>query len=103
MFDFKHAPHPHSALSGVPLSVSDGDVTPPSRVPTPLRSTPKSLRPYVWALMAFKHGRHFQTKPSKLRVRRASILAEKEGSFAPSLMVSTYPSIKLLECSQLTW
>ncbi len=101
MFDFKHAPHPHSALSGVPLSVS-GDVTPPSRVPTPLRTTPKSLRPYVWALMAFKHGRHFQTKPSKLRLRRASILAEEEGPFAPALMVNTCPSIELLQWSQLT-
>lgn len=96
MFDFKHAPHPPSALSGVPLSVSDGDITPPSRVPTPLRTTPKSLRPYVWALMAFKHGRHFQTKPSKLRTRRASILAEKEGLFAPSLMVSTCPLLNFL-------
>ncbi|PBP19434.1 trehalose synthase [Diplocarpon rosae] len=81
-----HAPRSHAALGGVPLNASDGRITPPSRVPTPLRSTPKSLRPYVFALMAFKHGRHFQTKPSKLRARRASILAEKEGPFAPSLM-----------------
>jgi len=88
MFDFNHSKpiHPHSALSGVPLNASDGAITPPSRVPTPLRSTPRSLRPYVWALMAFKHGARFQTKPSKLRARRASLLAEKEGPFAPSLM-----------------
>ncbi|KAH7336410.1 glycosyltransferase family 4 protein [Rhexocercosporidium sp. MPI-PUGE-AT-0058] len=85
MSDIKHAPnstHPHSALSGP----SDGAITPPSRIPTPLRTTPKSLRPYVWALMAFKNGVGFQAKPSKQQARRASILAENEGPFAPSLM-----------------
>ncbi|KAG4438926.1 hypothetical protein IFR05_005606 [Cadophora sp. M221] len=80
-----HPNHPHSALSGV-INASDGAITPPSRVPTPLRSTPKSLRPYVWALMAFKNGARFQAKPSKQRARRASLLAEKEGPFAPSLI-----------------
>lgn len=62
-----------------------GDITPPSRVPTPLRGTPKSLRPYVYALMAFKHGRDFQAKQSTHRTRRLSQLAAREGPFAPAL------------------
>ncbi|KAK0110556.1 hypothetical protein ONS96_002161 [Cadophora gregata f. sp. sojae] len=88
MSDFNHSEsvHPNSTLSGVPSNSADGAMTPPSRVPSPLRSTPRSLRPYVWALMAFKNGARFQTKPSKTRARRASLLADKEGPFAPSLM-----------------
>ncbi|EKD13983.1 trehalose synthase [Drepanopeziza brunnea f. sp. 'multigermtubi' MB_m1] len=86
MVDLKPTPHGHSALSAIPLDALEGTTTPPSRVPTPLRSTPKSLRPYVYALMAFKHGAHFQAKPSKLRAHRASLLAEKEGPFAPALL-----------------
>lgn len=68
-----------------------GDVTPPSRVPTPLRGTPKSLRPYVYALMAFKHGRAFQTKQSAHRTRRLSQLATQLGPFAPALTVRPTP------------
>jgi hypothetical protein len=71
-------------------SLSPGDVTPPSRVPTPLRQTPKSLRPYVYALMAFKHGRSFEAKPSAHRARRLSQLASKEGPFAPALTVCNF-------------
>lgn len=85
-------PSAHAAPDAMPLDASEESFTPPSRVPTPLRSTPKSLRPYVYALMAFKHGTPFQTKPSKLRTRRASLLVEKEGPFAPALMVSVLPT-----------
>jgi len=70
------------------VSLSPGNVTPPSRVPTPLRLAPKSLRPYLMAFMAFKHGKEFQLKPSMHRTRRLSELNEKEGKFAAALTVS---------------
>lgn len=81
---FEHKPLHLLQSSG---SFASGDVTPPSRVATPLRQTPKSLRPYVYALMAFKHGRRFQTKPSTHHARRLSELASKLGPFAPALTV----------------
>jgi hypothetical protein len=88
MFEHKHPSPAHTGGSGT-LSVTslDGAVTPPSRIPTPLRQTPKKLRPYVYALMAFKHGRDFQAKPSKHHTRRLSLIAAKEGPFAPTLTV----------------
>lgn len=79
-----------------------GDITPPSRVPTPLRGTPKSLRPYVYALMAFKHGRDFQAKQSTHRTRRLSQLAAREGPFAPALTVSATPLLVLYRVVKLT-
>ena len=79
----------HHLLPSVP-SFSSGDITPPSRVPTPLRQTPRSLRPYVYALMAFKHGRSFESKVSTHRARRLSQLASKEGPFAPALTVCSH-------------
>jgi hypothetical protein len=69
---------------------SESGTEPPTRVPTPVRQAPKRLRPYVYALMAFKHGQKFQTKPSVHRSRRLSELIEKEGPFAPTLTVSSY-------------
>lgn len=87
MFDHKNGIPIHG--TGSPALATLGDVTPPSRVPTPLRGTPRSLRPYVYALMAFKHGKEFQTRQSKHRTRRMSIIADKEGPFAPALTVST--------------
>jgi len=84
---FTHKPL-HLLPSASPFS--SGDVTPPSRVPTPLRQTPKSLRPYVYALMAFKHGHSFEAKLSTHRARLLSQLASKEGSFAPALTVSNF-------------
>ena len=66
---------------------SSGSST-PSGVRTPLRHTTKSLRPYVYALMAFKHGRKFQTHPSVHRTRRLSEVVEREGKFAAALTVS---------------
>ena len=78
-----------------------GDITPPSRIPTPLRGTPKRLRPYVSALRAFKHGRNFQAKPSKHHTRRNSMIAEKEGPFAPTLTVRRFKTT-YKRCVRLT-
>ena len=60
---------------------------------TPLGQHPKKLRPYIHALMAFKHGRKFHTNPSLHRRRALSELAEEEGPFAPALTVSYNSSI----------
>jgi len=79
-----------------------GDITPPSRVPTPLRGTPKSLRPYVYALMAFKHGRDFQAKQSIHRTRRLSQLAARDGPFAPALTVCSTLLLEHIEKVKLT-
>jgi glycosyltransferase involved in cell wall biosynthesis len=35
--------------------------------------------------MAFRHGRDFETKPSKHHIRRLSQLSQEEGAFAPAL------------------
>jgi hypothetical protein len=80
--------HLHLHPLQIEASSANGNATPPTREPTPLRLASKSLRPYVYALMAFKHGRKFQTKPSTHRSRRLSELTEKEGKFAASLSVS---------------
>jgi len=90
--------HFHLLQGASSLSLEDGHVTPPSRVSTPLRNTPKSLRPYVYALMAFKQGRSFQAKPSKHRSRRLSQLASAEGPFAPALIVSNSPTDEINQC-----
>ncbi|PNP74454.1 hypothetical protein FNYG_12210 [Fusarium nygamai] len=46
---------------------------------------PKSLRPFILSIMAFKHGRKFSKTTSAHRKRRLSSAAEKEGQFGPSL------------------
>lgn len=61
--------------------------TPPNRVPTPIRLAPKSLRPYVTAIMQFGHGKKFQSKTSAHRTRRLSQLSDKEGHFVAALTV----------------
>ncbi|KAF4625233.1 hypothetical protein G7Y89_g12932 [Cudoniella acicularis] len=77
----------HSSLLAVKgdASPSDSESSVPSRDPTPLRKTPRSLRPYVYALMAFKHGQSFQRKSSAHRTRRVSEVVQKEGKFAAAL------------------
>jgi hypothetical protein len=58
----------------------------PHREPTPLQLAPKSLRPYLKALLSFKNGHEFQSKPSVHRMRRRSELAEKEGNLAAAAL-----------------
>ena len=78
------------------LSVPDsslppsGTNTPPHRVPTPLKNTKHHLRPFVQAIMAFKNGHSFETKPSAQRTRRLSQAVVEEGHFAAALTVSQY-------------
>ncbi|TAQ85383.1 hypothetical protein B7494_g6288 [Chlorociboria aeruginascens] len=52
---------------------------------TPSSVRHKSLKPYVDAIVAFRRGRDFQSKPSLHRQRRLSEVIDKEGSFATSL------------------
>jgi hypothetical protein len=95
MFEHNHPVPVHGGAPAPATPTTPGDLTPPSRVPTPLRQTPKRLRPYVYALMAFKHGRDFQAKPSKHHTRRLSLIAAKEGPFAPTLTVSKINSVDI--------
>jgi hypothetical protein len=66
----------------------------PSDMSTPLRLASRSLRPYIQAIMAFKDGRSFQSRPSVHRSRALSDALEKEGQFGASLTVRpiTLPS-----------
>ncbi|KAF4340741.1 Trehalose phosphorylase [Fusarium beomiforme] len=48
-------------------------------------SRPKSLRPFILSIMAFKHGRKFSAIPSVYRKRRLSNAIEKKGQFSPAL------------------
>lgn len=49
---------------------------------------PKSLRPFILSIMAFKHGRKFSKTTSAHLERRLSSAAETEGRFGPALTVS---------------
>ncbi|KAJ4123945.1 hypothetical protein NW765_006990 [Fusarium oxysporum] len=46
---------------------------------------PKSLRPFILSIMAFKHGRKFTKTTSAHLERRLSSAAETEGQFGPAL------------------
>ncbi|KAK4120614.1 glycosyltransferase family 4 protein [Parathielavia appendiculata] len=46
---------------------------------------PKSIRPFVQAVMAFEKGRKFSTGTSVHRKRQMSTVTEKEGQFGPHL------------------
>ncbi|KAJ4044709.1 hypothetical protein NW761_008377 [Fusarium oxysporum] len=46
---------------------------------------PKSLRPFILSIMAFKHGRKFSKTTSAHLERRLSSAAETEGQFGPAL------------------
>ncbi|KLP04678.1 related to CCG-9 trehalose synthase (clock-controlled gene-9) [Fusarium fujikuroi] len=46
---------------------------------------PKSLRPFILSIMAFKQGRKFSKYTSAHRKRRLTSAAEKEGQFGPAL------------------
>jgi len=75
-------------------SVFDGIAHPseadtPDRVSTPLKNTKHHLRPFIQAVMTFKHGHPFETKASAQRTRRLSAAVVEEGEFAASLTVST--------------
>jgi hypothetical protein len=85
MLDTQHPPPIVPRFS----SEASGIETPVQRVPTPLRHTPKSLRPYVYALMGFRHGREFKTQPSVHRTRKMGEVLEKDGKFAAALAVRT--------------
>lgn len=72
----------------------EGYITPPAREPTPLRLAPKSLRPYVRALLTFKSGHEFQSKPSVHLTRRLGEIQKDEGDFAAAaLKVWSTPSL----------
>jgi len=60
---------------------------PPERSDSPHWHQPKSLRPFVHAIMAFEKGRKFSTGTSVHRKRQMSTLVEKEGHFGPALTV----------------
>ncbi|TVY25528.1 Trehalose phosphorylase [Lachnellula hyalina] len=51
----------------------------------PTKHTPKSLRPYVWAMIAFKKGHDFQRRSSIHHARRVSETVQSEGQFAAAL------------------
>lgn len=68
-------------------SSESGANIPPARLPTPLRHTPKHLRPYVWAVMAFKNGSDFHARLSKHRSSRLNAVVKKEGNFTTALSV----------------
>lgn len=52
-----------------------------------LHNTPKSLRPYVYAVMAFKKGHRFQRRGSVSEKNRISQMVQEEGKFAAALKV----------------
>lgn len=81
---FSHG-HLHGTIDhGTPRV--EGVVTPSVREPTPLRLAPKSLRPYLRALLSYKNGHDFQSKPSIHLTRRRSELAEKGETFAAAAL-----------------
>lgn len=56
---------PHFLKLGGGRHSYDASASPPlSRTPTPLRNVPHKLRPYIHAIMAFRHGQDFQARPS---------------------------------------
>ncbi|EXA30969.1 hypothetical protein FOPG_17331 [Fusarium oxysporum f. sp. conglutinans race 2 54008] len=57
----------------------------PSELHAGQSGRPKSLRPFILSIMAFKHGRKFSKTTSAHRKRRLSSAAEKEGQFGPAL------------------
>jgi hypothetical protein len=63
---------------------------PPSKFHAGQSSRPKSLRPFIQSILAFKHGRKFSMTTSVHRKRRLSSAAEKEGQFSPALTVSYF-------------
>lgn len=69
----------------------------PSKFHAARSSRPKSLRPFILSIMAFKHGRKFSTTTSIHRNQRLSSAAEKDGQFSPALTVS-YPSLLDQSC-----
>lgn len=78
-----------SLASGEPSPISSGSAT-PSTDPTAHRHRPKSLRPFIHAIMAFEKGRKFSTGTSVHRKRQMSTLVEKEGAFGPALTVCSF-------------
>ncbi|KAH7125028.1 hypothetical protein B0J13DRAFT_647177 [Dactylonectria estremocensis] len=69
-----HGYHPDSSGPG------SGYSTPPHK---PCR--PKSLRPFILSIMAFKKGCKFSTATSVHRKRQMRTIVEKEGHFGPAL------------------
>ncbi|KAK3346913.1 hypothetical protein B0T25DRAFT_290728 [Lasiosphaeria hispida] len=65
---------------------SSGYSSPPPN-PLPKSHKPKSLVPFIDAIMAFEKGRKFSTGTSVHRKRQMSTLVEKEGHFGPALTV----------------
>jgi hypothetical protein len=65
-----------------------GVQTPDSGLATPLRYAPKTLRPYLLAVMAFNKSREFEGKPSVHRKELIKSVIAKEGQFGAFLTVS---------------
>ncbi|KAG7409726.1 Trehalose phosphorylase [Fusarium oxysporum f. sp. rapae] len=57
----------------------------PSELNAGQSGRPKSLRPFILSIMAFKNGRKFSKSTSAHRKRRLSSAAETEGQFGPAL------------------
>ncbi|EMT72112.1 Trehalose phosphorylase [Fusarium odoratissimum] len=57
----------------------------PSELDAGQSGRPKSLRPFILSIMAFKHGRKFSKTTSAHLERRLSSAAETEGQFGPAL------------------
>jgi len=68
-----------------PIPSGHSSPTPDSFLPKSRK--PKSLRPFIAAIMAFEKGRKFSTGTSVHRKRQMSTLVEKEGHFGPALTV----------------
>jgi len=80
----EQAPNPSTSESS-PIPSGHSSPTPDSFLPKSRK--PKSLRPFITAIMAFEKGRKFSTGTSVHRKRQMSTLVEKEGHFGPALTV----------------
>ena len=72
----------------VPHEGGSGIQTPECGIAMPLRHAPKSLRPYLLAVMTFKKSLDFQAKPSVHRENLIKSIVSNEGQFGAALTVS---------------
>lgn len=76
-----------SSSSAHALPTADPQPQPGLLTPRHEPSRPKSLRPFILSVMAFKKSRKFSRPTSVHRKRQMSTTAEAEGQFGPALTV----------------
>ncbi|WAO87443.1 Glycos-transf-1 domain-containing protein [Fusarium falciforme] len=76
-----------SSSSAHALPTTDPQPQPGLLTPRHEPSRPKSLRPFILSVMAFKKSRQFSRPASVHRKRQMSTIAEAEGQYGPALTV----------------